>query len=199
MVGISLNPNYTTNCRAVLDFVQAAIGRLETSSIRSKFQLQRPTIRIQDPSTHEFVGETVSNVPDLISLHGTLAESTQTVPNATLAFNFRAGPAFRGTPMLTWSINCERGEIKVVSVTSPFFRLRDGDGPVTVQVHNFDSDEVRDVAWDWSAEQKEVPVIARDVMKSLLDFAEGKKEGDGWVGLKDAAEYASVIDSFLEV
>lgn len=101
--------------------------------------------------------------------------------------------------MLTWSINCEHGEIRVVSVTSPFLRFHEGDGPVTIQVHNFDSDEVKDVAWDWSEEQKQVPIIARDIMKSLLDFAGGKKEGDGWVGLKDAAEYAEIINSFLEV
>lgn len=101
--------------------------------------------------------------------------------------------------MLVWTINFERGEIKLVSDTSPFLRFHDGSGPVTIQVHRFDSDEVKEVAWDWSEEQKQVPIIARDVMKTLLDFAEGKKEGDGWVGLKDAAEYAKVIDSFLEV
>ncbi|USP78990.1 gfo idh moca family protein [Curvularia clavata] len=168
----------------VLDFVQAAIGRLDTSTIQSKAQLQRPNVLIRDPSTNEFVGETVSNVPDFISLHGALAESPQTAPNATLAFQFRAGPAFPGTPMLTWSINCERGEIKVLSVTSPFLRFHEGDGPVTIQVHNFDSDEVKDVAWDWSEEQKQVPIIARDIMKSLLDFAEGKKEGDGRNSIK---------------
>lgn len=189
----------TTNYRTVLDFVQAAIGRLDTSSIRSKSQVERPNIRFQDPATNEFVGQTVSSIPDLLTLHGTLAASPQTAPNATLAFQFRSGPAFPGTPMLTWTVECERGEIKLISETSPFLRFSDADGPVTIQVHDFESGEVKEVPWDWTEEQKNVPVIARGVMKSVLDFADGKKEGDGWVGLKDAAEFARVIESFMDV
>ena len=183
----------------VLDFVQSAVGRLDPSSIKTRSQIQRPNIRLRDPKTQEIVGETVTNVPDLLTLHGALAESPQTAPNATLAFQFRVGPAFPGTPALIWTINCEHGEIKVVSTSSPFLRFTENDGPVTIQVHGFASDEITDVAWDWSEEQKEVPIIGRDIRRTLYAFAEGREEGDGWVGLQDAARYAGVVDSFLEV
>ena len=175
------------------------VGQIDAESVHSKGQIQRPNIRIRDPSTKQIIGNTVSDVPDLLSFHGTLKESPQTALNATLAFSFRRGQPFPGTPALTWTITCEHGEIRLTSATSMVLRVSENDGPLTIQVHYFDTDEVEDVAYDWTDEQKEVPILARDVMACLYAFADGKKEGDGWVGLEDAARYARIIDSFLEV
>jgi hypothetical protein len=145
------------------------------------------------------VDHVTSDVPDLLSLHGNLAPASHAVPNATLSFLFRRGQPFPGTPSLNWNITCERGEIRVISPTSMTLQTRENDRPITIQVHHFDNDEVEDVAWDWSDRQREVPIIGRDVMECLYAFADRKAEGDGWVGLEDAARYAQLIESFLEV
>jgi hypothetical protein len=54
------------------------------------------------------------------------------------------------------------------------------------------------IGWDWSDMQKEIPIVGRDVMGCLFAFADGNEEGNGWVGLGDAARYAQTIESFLE-
>jgi hypothetical protein len=183
---------------AVLDFVLSVVGQLDPPSIHSKAQIQRPNIRIRDPTTMQIVENTTTDVPDLLSVHATITSSPLTVPNATLSFLFRRGQPFPGTPALTWTINCEYGEIRVTSATSSSFRSSESDGPVVIQIHHFDTDEVEDVDWDWSDMQKEVPIVGRDVMGCLFAFADGNEEGDGWVGLEDAASYARTIETFLK-
>ncbi|CAG5155919.1 uncharacterized protein ALTATR162_LOCUS3901 [Alternaria atra] len=181
----------------VLDFVLSVVGQLDPPSIHSKAQIQRPNVRIRDPTTMQIVENTTTDVPDLLSVHATITPSPLTVPNATFSFLFRRGQPFPGTPALTWTINCEYGEIRVTSATSSSFRSSESDGPVVIQIHHFDTDEVEDVDWDWSDMQKEVPIVGRDVMGCLFAFADGNEEGDGWVGLEDAASYARTIQTFL--
>ncbi|KAG9185096.1 hypothetical protein G6011_07640 [Alternaria panax] len=182
----------------VLDFVLSVVGRLDPPSIHSKAQIQRPDIRIRDPKTMQIVERATSDVPDLISVHATITPSPLTAPNATLSFLFRRGQPFPGTPALTWTINCEYGEIRVTSATSSSFQNSESDGPVVIQIHRFDTEQVEDVEWDWSDMQKEVPIVGRDVMGCLFSFADGSEEGEGWVGLEDAAKYARMIETFLE-
>jgi hypothetical protein len=146
----------------------------------------------------QIVENATSDVPDLLSVHATITPSPLTVPNATLSFLFRRGQPFPGTPALAWTINCECGEIRVTSATSSAFPSSESDGPVVIQVHHFETNEVEDIDFDWSDLQKEVPIVSRDVMGCLFAFAEGKNEGDGWVGLEDAARYAQIIQTFLE-
>ncbi|EMD70200.1 hypothetical protein COCSADRAFT_50008, partial [Bipolaris sorokiniana ND90Pr] len=171
----------------ILDSVLSTLGPLSATSIHSKSQIQRPTLGVPDAETKNVTHHVTSNVPDLLSLHATLTPSAQTVPNATLTFLFRNGPAFPGDPALTWTINCEKGEIKLVSPTSPFFQFSDNDAAVKIQVHDFASGEVRDVACEWGEQQMGVSILARDVMGCLFAFVEGREEGDGWVGVEDAA------------
>ncbi|KAI4712280.1 hypothetical protein J4E89_002546 [Alternaria sp. Ai002NY15] len=182
----------------VLDIVLSVLGRLDAQSVHSRTQIQRPNIRIQDPQTKQTVEEVVTDVPDFLAVHGTIAQSLLTSPNATLSCLFRRGQPFPDTPALTWTINCEYGEILITSATRMTFQMSEGDEPVVIQMHHFDTEEVENVVWDWSDMQKKVPVIGRDVMTSLFAFAEGNAEGEGWVGLEDAAIYARMIDGFLE-
>ncbi|KAI4956791.1 hypothetical protein J4E86_005262 [Alternaria arbusti] len=182
----------------VLDIILSVVGRLDPQSVHSKSQIQRPNVRVLDPQTKQTVEKVVTDVPDFLAVHGTIAPSPLPAPNATLSFLFRRGQPFPGTPALTWEINCEYGEIRITSATNMVFQMNEGDGPVVIQVHHFDTHEVENVDWDWRDMQKEVPVIGRDVMTSLFAFAEGKAEGEGWVGLEDAAAYARMIDGFLE-
>lgn len=184
---------------SVLDFVLSVVGQLDPSSIHSKTQIQRPNIRIRDSTTKQIVENATSDVPDLLSVNAAITPSPLSVPNATLSFLFRRGQPFPGMPALTWTINCEYGEMRVTSATSSSFRSSESDGPVVIQIHHFDTNEVEDIHWDWSDLQKEIPIAGRDVMECLFAFADGRKEGDGWVGLEDAARHAQVIQTFLEV
>ncbi|KAJ4373081.1 hypothetical protein N0V83_003372 [Neocucurbitaria cava] len=181
----------------VLDSVLSVVGDLDVSSVEAKTQLQRPSVRIRDPSTNEIIDCTTSDVPDLLSFHGTIA-SSQAAPNATLSFLFRRGQPFPGTPPLTWTINCEHGEIRLLSPSGTNLEPNEGDEPLTIQVHHFDSDTVENVEWKWGDRQTELPVLARNVMESLYAFADGKEEGKGWVSLEDAARRAALIRSFLQ-
>ncbi|CAN9161268.1 unnamed protein product [Alternaria alternata] len=182
----------------VLDAVLSVVGQLDPASVHSKIQIQRPNVRIRDPKSMQVVENTTSNVPDLLSVHAAIEPSPLTVPNTTLSFLFRRGQPFPGTPALTWTINCEYGEIRVTSATSSSFQNSENDGPVVIQVHHFDTEQVEIVDWGWSDMQKEIPIVGRDVMGCLFAFADGNEEGDGWVGLGDAASYAQTIESFLE-
>ncbi|KAF1848821.1 NAD(P)-binding protein, partial [Cucurbitaria berberidis CBS 394.84] len=173
-----------------LDLVLSVVGDLDVTSVQSKTQLQRPQVRIRDPSTGEIVENITSDVPDLLSLHGTIASSPQAVPNATLSYSFRRGQPFPGTPALTWTINCEHGEVRLVSPSTTSLEPGANDEPVTIQVHHFDSDSVENIDWNWSDRHTEVPIMARNVMECLYAFADGRAEGDGWVGLEDAVKRA---------
>ncbi len=56
---------------------------------------------------------------------------------------------------------------------------------------------MEDVEWSWKPEQAELPLMARSVSATLFAFADGKAEGEGWVGVEDAARRAELVDKFL--
>jgi hypothetical protein len=135
---------------------------------------------------------------------GSLKEAPHTTSAATFSLFFRRGDPFPGTPALTVSIVCEKAEISYVLPSgTALLALKPGD-PITIKIHRFDTNEVEDVHWEFTAEQKEVPIRARDVMTCLYAFADGldaatrNNEGErGWVSLEDAADRARLIESFL--
>lgn len=59
------------NIGAVIDFVQSVVGDIIPGTENVHFQIQRPEVRIRDPQSGSTVERIRSNVPDLISLHGT--------------------------------------------------------------------------------------------------------------------------------
>ena len=164
------------------------------SSVKVKNQLQRPDIRVRDPSTNTIVDHIKSDVPDLVSFHGAIVPASRSVDDATLSFSFRRGQPFPGTRSLTWTINCEHGEVRLSSPSS----LSAEDKTVTIQVHSFDDDKVEDVDIDWSDAQDEIPLMARSVRNCLYAFADGRAEGDGWVSIEDAANHSRLIQKFLD-
>ncbi|KAF2030190.1 oxidoreductase [Setomelanomma holmii] len=181
----------------VFDFVLSVVGELEDSSVRSRSQLQRPQIRVRNPSTKEIVDHITSDVPDLLAVHGTLTGSPHAVPGSTLSFFFRRGQPFPGTPSLTWSINCVRGEIRLISPSGISLQAAAYDEPVSIQVHHFVTDEVDNINWGWNDRQLELPIRARTVSECLYAFADHRGEDDGWAGLESAAKRARLIEKFL--
>lgn len=126
---------------------------------------------------------------------GALEPSAYTAPGASLSFNFRAGPAFLGTPAFVWTIALEHGEIRVVSPSGSAMEF--GPEPVTIQVHHYESDKVEDVSFDWGEEEDKIRPVAKAVRHCLYAFADGKPEVDGWVGLEDAEKHAKLIESLF--
>ncbi|KAF1958127.1 NAD(P)-binding protein [Byssothecium circinans] len=177
----------------LFDCILSAIGELDESTVSTRLQLQRPDIRLRNPATKEIVGKVRSDVPDLLSLHGALAST-----RATLSVTFRRAQPFPGTPSLVWTINCEKGEIRVVSPSTTTMETAENQEPVTIHAHWFESDSVEEVKWKWSEEQEKLPLAARSVMRTLFSFADGNAEGDGWVSLEDAAKRAELIEGFLK-
>ncbi|KAK3197499.1 hypothetical protein GRF29_216g438733 [Pseudopithomyces chartarum] len=172
----------------ILDTVLSVVGDVSPDTAHSQLQLQRPDVRIRDPTTNKIIRTVKSNVPDLVSFHAQLESS------ATLSYYFRRGQPFPGDPALTWSINLEHAEVKLVSPSG--LNLETGE-PAKILVHWYDSDEVEEVKWEGDAEFEELGGSARNVIRTLLAFGEGEEAGEGWVSLKDAAGRARLIEGFI--
>lgn len=74
--------------------------------------------------------------------------------------------------------------------------------PLTIKIHDFETDTVSDVEWDWSDEEKKVPVAGRGVLDCLYAFASSSRADggldQGFVGLEDAAKRARQIWSWMD-
>jgi hypothetical protein len=68
---------------------------------------------------------------------------------------------------------------------------------VIIKLHRFDTDKVEELKWEWAADQLEVPDSAKGVQTCLWAFADGKEEGDGWIGIEKARERAVLLDGML--
>jgi predicted dehydrogenase len=94
----------------MIDFVHAVLGEYESSS--AQVQIQRPNQKIIDRDTGA-TKSTTSDVPDLVSIHGTLRASDYVSHGASLTVNFRTGPPFPGTKPFVWVIVGEKCRIEV--------------------------------------------------------------------------------------
>lgn len=115
-----------------------------------------------------------SNVPDLIITTATL-ESPQSQKGASTLYRFRRGQPFPGEPALVWSINGEKGEIRLVAQDGTTLHASAYSGPVTIELHDYATDKVQIVEWSWEKWQEELPIVARSVGQLYEDFAEGKQ------------------------
>ncbi|KAI8941665.1 hypothetical protein NX059_002877 [Plenodomus lindquistii] len=182
-----------------IDFIHEVLGSWETFD--SKMQLQRPERKLlyQDGRPPKTVQ---SEVPDLVSLHGTLKNDKGVVaPGATLSAIFRVGPSFPGTPGLAWIIHGEKGDLRLTADGPTIHAGLTMDGPVKIEHHDFASDEVRDLGWDWPESQKQLPLTARSVSELYERYAEWVEGGKGpvdssrsWPRLEDGVKLMEEFD-----
>ena len=111
-----------------------------------------------------------------------------------MSIRFRRGQPYKEEPSLLWHINCEKGEIRLRSMTGASIQASGYDVPPQIQIHDFETDEIKNVTWTWNHEQEALPVPARAVMHCLYAFAEGKAD---WVDLEEAAIRAEQIEAWL--
>lgn len=145
----------------VIDMLQSILGEL--TNVKSHFALQRPLVPLTG-STGVVIKTIQSNTPDLLYLTGSLSASSSPVPvqeNAALSLRMRRGPPFPGEPAFVWSITGKKGEIRVTSADSVGIIL--GTGEIKIEVHDFASDKVEEVKWEWEDWQEGLPGPARNV------------------------------------
>lgn len=172
----------------MFDYVQSVVG--EASELQSRLQLQRPDVKLRD-SSGKIVGTVSSDVPDLIAVTGSITESDFVQRGATLDVRFRRGQQFKGEPALTWHINCEKGEIRLISPSGTSLHAGSYDEPVTIEIHDFDKDEVRQEAWKWPGWQEEagLPVVGRSVAQLYEAFYDYTVEG----GVRQFPSFADAL------
>lgn len=130
-----------------------------------------------DLSTGEIVGTIQSDVPDLAVLIASMAESATVRDGATVLVRYRKGPSFKGEPAFVWSINCEKGEVRLVSPGGPALQLNVYSEPVTIDVHDFATDEMKSLEWNWPDYQLELPEDARTTAAWYEAYAAGIESG----------------------
>ncbi|KAL0939961.1 oxidoreductase family protein [Colletotrichum truncatum] len=151
------------------DQVQHVLGEVE--NLTSHFQIQHPNLKIVDPSTRAVLETVQSDVPDLIIVAGTIVESSNIAQKtATVSGHFRFGATFPGEPRLKWSINCEKGEIRLTAGSS-LLQARGYDEPVVLEVYEFGTGKIEAIEWTWSNWQKDLPIAARSVAELYERFA----------------------------
>ncbi|KAF1985602.1 NAD(P)-binding protein, partial [Aulographum hederae CBS 113979] len=142
-----------------IDYVHDVLG--EFDGFDARLQVQRPEMGLFDAGG-VVKGSVVSDVPDFVAVHGKLAKGrAEIAEDATLAVRLRTGQPFKGDPGFVWTINGEKGEIKVTSPLGPYLQLDLGDEPIRIELNDFAKDEVVEVEWDWKEWQKKLPVPAR--------------------------------------
>lgn len=147
----------------------------DVHNIKPHLQLQRPSIKIYDSHTGEFIENAQSEVPDLIYVTGTLPGTRHIAQDATLSLRFRRAQVFEGEPALVWSILGEKGEIRLMAAASTMLQAS-SLADVTIHVENHETGNVEPVNFDWGA-YSELPFIARSygpLYEAYASEAEGK-------------------------
>ncbi|TQV95627.1 oxidoreductase family protein [Cordyceps javanica] len=155
------------------DGLQYTLGDLQDAT--AHFQLQRPDVKLVD-STGKVVDTITSTVPDLIIVNGTLNGAESIKQGATVSLRFRRGEPFKGEPGFVWSINGEKGEIRLTAVNGPTFHAFADNDTVAIEVHDFETDQVEKIDWDWSEWERELPVVARSIGKLYDKYASGQND-----------------------
>ncbi|KAL0936226.1 oxidoreductase family protein [Colletotrichum truncatum] len=177
----------------LFDQIQYILG--DVSNLKSHTQIQRPNVKIRDPQTKEITETVKSNVPDLVITTGTLPASDITAENATLLVRFRKGQPFKGEAPLVWTINGEKGEIRLTSDVSTSLQASAQVQDIRIEVHDFESDEVETVEWGWEDWEAELPPLARSIGAAYEAFAEGKEVPTFEDALKRHEQIESILSS----
>ncbi|KAI1774407.1 NAD(P)-binding protein [Hypoxylon cercidicola] len=183
---------FTIGFGHLFDFVQTALGEVEV--LHSHMQLQRPDVKIRDPSTGKILETVRSDVPDLMFITGTLQASEYVASGATIHLRCRRGQAFKGEDPLVWTVNGEKGEIRLSATGGMSIPATGHAEPIAIEVHDFDTDEVQNVRWVWHGKE-ELNVSARMVGTLYEAFAAG--DGTKYPTFDHALKRHTQLDEML--
>lgn len=159
-------------------------------------QIQRPNQTIINRDTGA-TRQVVSDVPDLVSVHGTLGTSNYVTQGATLNVIFRSGPPFLGTTPFIWTIIGETGRIQVSNPRGPFIQSEASGFPTPIQVEDFKSGEVKEIDWKWEEWQQSLVARGRNIAKLYDLYYEGKALEAGAADFAGAVLRHAQIDDML--
>jgi hypothetical protein len=73
------------------------------------------------------------------------------------------------------TINGEKGEIRLTNSAGTSFQSSADTEAFKIEVHDFETDKVERIEWNWSEWQKDLPVAARGIGSVFEEFAKGKE------------------------
>ena len=178
----------------VIDFVHSVLG--EFASSHAHLQIQRPQQTIVNKETGA-TRPTQSDVPDLVSLHGTLQKSAFVTEGASLFANFSSGPPFPGKTPFEWIITGETGRIRISNDRGPFLQSEGSAWPTPIQVEDFATGEVREERWEWEDWRQALLPRGRNIGKLYDLYSEGKLEEYGCADFGGAVVRHAQLDRML--
>ncbi|KAI1185833.1 NAD(P)-binding protein [Nemania serpens] len=194
----SVGGNHITIAYAhTVDYVHDVLG--EFDGFQSRMQLQRPVLKLRDQNGVTTDREIRSDVPDLLAVHGKLAKGKADIAeNATLSITFRSGQQFKGTPGFIWTINGEKGEI-MVTANGAYLHSDSYKDPIEIKLHDYATDEVVQIEWDWQDWQKELLYRSRIVAELYERFAHWWENGKPAGNLPDEREWPRLHDAVVRM
>lgn len=190
----------------MFDQIQYVLG--DFTNIQSRLQLQRPDIKLRDPATREITSVVRSDVPDLVFFTAGLSPPSSTspsssgtvpiAPGASILVRHRRGQPFPSHPALEWTINGEKGELRLVSQNSTTIHAAAyASGPVRLELHDHAADTVEEVPWEWADWQEELGYAARSIGAVYEEFAKGEGVG-AYAGFGDALRRHEQLEGMLD-
>ncbi|KAK3686288.1 hypothetical protein LTR37_019971 [Vermiconidia calcicola] len=178
----------------MIDFIHSVLG--EFASSNAHLQIQRPDQTIIDAETGA-TRPTVSDVPDLVSVHGTLRDSEYVAEGASLIVKFLTGAPFPGTSPYVWTITGEKGRLRVWNESGPFTQSEGSAFPTPIEVEDFTTGEVRQESWDWEDWQVPLSPRGRNIAKLYDLYYEGRTDELGVAGFSGAVVRHTQLDRML--
>lgn len=182
-----------------IDYIHAVLGEWDTVWARTQVQRAELTLLGADPQR-----SVISNVPDLIVVHGTVKGKDYVTDDATLSVNWRSGLPFEGDPALVWNIRGEKGEVQLISHSSLLIGAEVSDEAITLKVQLYGTDDVEVVSWSWEEWQTTLPVISRNTAALYDEYAAWARDefkesskGSKLATLNDAAVRMREINDLL--
>ncbi|KLU85686.1 hypothetical protein MAPG_04708 [Magnaporthiopsis poae ATCC 64411] len=171
---------YTIGFGHLYDQINHVLGHIQNP--HAQLQIQRPQVKIINPADQTSSSAT-TNVPDLIIVTGRVPGPSDIIGDggATVLHRFRLGTPFPGEVPLRWTINGEKGEVRLTAragatLHASAYDLADQqDNGVTIEVHNFATDSLEKVEWSWGDWKDGLPLLARSVAELYERFADGRE------------------------
>ena len=177
-----------------MNYLHSVLGEYSTS--HAHLQIQRPNQQIVNNSTGS-TRPAVSDVPDLVSVHGTLETSDVVQPGASLTVKFQTGPPFPATLPLVWTITGTQGRLRITSERAPFIGSQSDEYPIPIQLEDFETSEVKEIGWGWEDWQEPLLGRGRSTAKMYDLFAEGRAKEAGLADFDAAVRRHAQIDAML--
>lgn len=168
----------------------AALGEIQ--SFNSVLKNKRPTFALVDENFQVVKPVHPNSTPEHIFVHGQLAGE---IP---FDFQVRGGKAFKDTPVFDWRIYCEKGEIRIHSMSGTIWM----GGGLKMEVYDFVTDKVETIDLDKVLDDTDAARVyglqapADNVARLYDAFARGQT--DQYLDFKQSLKWAEFIQKLYD-